>query len=529
MVKEREYEFVSCRPLLKSQPSSRKFMQNARFISHKTSKINTRTKRLSPKNTALFLLIVVLCLGLAYLSFRKNEITDTKYYFTSSKYEGITSKFVERNSSSEQTSIEYPVTENQKINDTIAKLIDEKDEDFRSLLEQKSGHINEPFTNMASYQVSHNDSDFLSITVSIKQDTHGAHPANYSRFWTFDKRTGEVVGLKNLLGDSDENLENLSQLIQKKANEIVKKKDQNYAVDPISDDNLANFIVSENSISFPFEPGSIAIYAAGDITVSIGTDEVVKYLQNDVARKLFDLPEINSSANSAIPQVNAGTCDKCIALTFDDGPGAHTMRLLDMLDKYNAKATFFVVGEKIAGRQDILKQQVARGHQLGNHSWRHPDLTQISIENMQSEFTKTSEAIKFAVGISPTIMRPPCGAINQTVSQQLKAHGMSAILWSVDTRDWADRNSQIVCNRAVSNARSGAIILFHDIHPTSVDAIPCVLDALSKQGYKFVTIDTLFGGKTQPGVSYFSGSWRLFKVSLKNLFFRLFDYCLALK
>ena len=98
-------------------------------------------------------------------------------------------------------------------------------------------------------------------------------------------------------------------------------------------------------------------------------------------------------------------------------------------------------------------------------------------------------------------MRPPYGGFNQPVLDELRAQGMASILWSVDTRDWADRNSSIVCSRAVAGAAPGAIILMHDIHPTSVDAVPCILDSLKQQGYQFVTVSTLLG-KTEPGVKY---------------------------
>lgn len=505
--------------MLMVKEKSRRTTATARKTPKKSSKTAKKSHKtaLQPRLIVLFAAIpaiTVLCFALIPYLFQSrvtpaDDPTDTKYYFTDSKYKDISSKFVERKSSFEQTSIEYPVTKNQRINDTIAATIDEKDAEFRELLGARPSQLTEPFTNLTSYQVSHNSDDFLSITVSIKQDTHGAHPANYSRFWTFDKHTGEVVTLKNLLGDSTENLSRISQLIQQKAAEIVRKKDENYSVDPIPDEQLTNFIATENIITLPYEPGSIAVYAAGDITVSIDVAEIADYLQNDTARKIFDVPKPAPPAEPApkpiAPQTSSGSCsDKCVALTFDDGPGIHTSRLLDTLDKYNAKATFFVVGEKVAARQDILQQQIARGHQIGNHSWSHPDLTKLSTENIQSELAHTNDAIKAATGRAPTVMRPPYGAINQNVSQQLRANGMSAILWSVDTRDWADRDSQIVCTRAVSGARSGAIILFHDIHPTSVDAIPCVLDALTKQGYTFVTIDTLFGGGTQPGRTYFS-------------------------
>ena len=367
--------------------------------------------------------LATICLALAFHLNRPHatpadDPADTKYYFANSKYRDITSKFVQRRNRTEQTSIEYPITKNQKINDTIAATIDEKYRGFRDALAKQSAHITEPFTNTASYQVLRNDDRFISITVLIKQNMHTTHSEQYLLSWTFDKQTGDIAG--------------------------------------------SNDLASTN-------------------------------------------PPDNPTPSPAAPQNSTIRCSgKCIALTFDDGPGAHTMRLLDTLDAYHAKATFFVIGEKVAAHHAILQQQAARGHQIGNHSWRHPDLTALAPSNVANEITQTNRAIHAATKQTPAIMRPPYGAINASVSQQLQTFGMSSVLWSVDTRDWADRDSNIVCSRAVSNARAGAIILFHDIHPTSVDAIPCVLNALSKQGFTFVTIDTLFGGKLQPGRSYFS-------------------------
>ena len=101
-------------------------------------------------------------------------------------------------------------------------------------------------------------------------------------------------------------------------------------------------------------------------------------------------------------------------------------------------------------------------------------------------------------------MRPPYGSSNAAVKTEIANAGMAAVLWSVDTRDWADRNAGVICSRAVSNARSGAIILLHDIHATSVDAVPCIIDTLKKQGYRFVTTSTILEAY-QPGYSYFSG------------------------
>ena len=160
-----------------------------------------------------------------------------------------------------------------------------------------------------------------------------------------------------------------------------------------------------------------------------------------------------------------------------------------------------MIGSKVAARANVARRIHTSGHQLGNHSWSHPVLPQYSAEAIGSEIDRTNSAITQATGVAPTIMRPPYGAVNSVVLEQLRQRGMASILWSVDTRDWADRNSTIVCNRAVAGARPGAIILMHDIHPTSVNAVPCILSTLKQQGYRFVTVQTLLG-KTAPGVNY---------------------------
>ena len=132
-----------------------------------------------------------------------------------------------------------------------------------------------------------------------------------------------------------------------------------------------------------------------------------------------------------------------IALTFDDGPGPYTAHLLDILDQYGAKATFFLIGSKVSAQADVLRRMHARGHQLGNHSWSHPELPKLPIDQIAGEIDRTNEAIRQATGVKPSILRPPYGAVNGVVLEQIRARGMSSILWSVDTRDDRDWKSVV--------------------------------------------------------------------------------------
>ncbi|MEV4017456.1 polysaccharide deacetylase family protein [Nonomuraea angiospora] len=182
---------------------------------------------------------------------------------------------------------------------------------------------------------------------------------------------------------------------------------------------------------------------------------------------------------------------KCVALTFDDGPGPYTDTLLAYLAAYHASATFFVVGSNVVRYPRVLRRTVAAGHEIGNHTWSHPDLTRLSPARVRSQLGRTDQAIRAVTGVVPRLVRPPYGALNATVRRQT---GRPMVLWSVDTLDWRFRSSATVARRALRSVRPGSVILFHDIHPTTVRAIPRVLRKLAARGYRFVTVSQLFGG-----------------------------------
>ena len=462
---------------------------------HSTSKLS------SILFTTLLLLAVAAMAALFYLQSAQPPVQrptiseDEKYYFTDSRYAGIRSKFVTRDTKHEKVSIEYPITSNSKINKLIARAIDRADGDFRHTA-TNAPTFDRPMTETISYQVTHNNSVALSIIVNIKQDMHGAHPVSLTHFWTFDKKSGEVIGLDNLTEKSEEAIKAIVTAARHDVAQTIKQRQQPEANldEMITKETLSNFTITDdgNTLTWPIGQASLLPSAYGELTIKVPTTAVAKYLQNSTAQKLanFPKPPEPKPAPAAPTPANPG---KVIALTFDDGPGPYTAQLLDILDQHGAKATFFLIGSKVSAQADVLRRIHVRGHQLGNHSWSHPELPKLPVDQIAGEIDRTNEAIKQATGIKPTVMRPPYGAVNSAVLEQLRLRGMSSILWSVDTRDWADRNSDIVCSRAVAGAHPGAIILMHDIHQTSVGAVPCILSALKQQGYSFVTVQGLLG------------------------------------
>lgn len=487
----------------KPQKSSVK-RQSAR--SSRGSKTNTAPANRPGLSSILFatlLLLMVTAIGVLFYfhstqppAQRPTVLEDEKYYFTDSRYAGIRSKFVTRDTKHEKVSIEYPITSNSKINKLIARAIDRADGDFRHTA-TNAPTFDRPMTETISYQVTHNNSAALSMIVNIKQDMHGAHPVSLTHFWTFDKKSGEVISLSDLTEQSEKATEEIVAAARNNINETIKQRQQPELdlSETITQETLSNFVIIDggNSLAWPIGQASLLPSAYGEMTIKVPITAVAKYLQNSTARKLANVPKPPepkpNPAPAAPPAANSG--GKVIALTFDDGPGPYTTQLLDILDQHGAKATFFLIGSKVSAQADVLRRMHSRGHQLGNHSWSHPELPKLPVGQIAGEIDRTNDAIKQATGVTPAILRPPYGAVNGVVLEQLRVRGMSSILWSVDTRDWADRNSDIVCSRAVAGAHPGAIILMHDIHQTSVGAVPCILNALKQQGYSFVTVQGL--------------------------------------
>ncbi|MDO4299609.1 MAG: polysaccharide deacetylase family protein [Lachnospiraceae bacterium] len=201
---------------------------------------------------------------------------------------------------------------------------------------------------------------------------------------------------------------------------------------------------------------------------------------------------------TVVPEPQIDSSKPMVALTFDDGPGAYTGRLLDCLQKNQARATFFMVGTNVSRYSSTVKRMAEMGCELGNHSYSHPYFTSLSTSGMRSQVSTTSNLIRNASGKYPTLFRLPYGdgASNSTV---LSALGLPSIYWSIDTRDWANTgNPQHTINEVLNHVQSGDIVLMHDIHYNTVVAAETIIPALKKRGYQLVTVSQLakYKGKT---------------------------------
>ena len=187
-----------------------------------------------------------------------------------------------------------------------------------------------------------------------------------------------------------------------------------------------------------------------------------------------------------------------IAMTFDDGPSATlTPKLLDILAAHHMKATFFVLGEMVAEHPEILARAAREGHEIASHSWSHPNLAKMSQEGVRSQLQRTDDAIKNATGARPTLFRPPYGSITEHEKKWIHDQfGYDIILWDVDPFDWKRPGPAVVRNRILKETRPGSIVLSHDIHPGTIEAMPSTFDQLEAKGFKFVTVSELLAMAT---------------------------------
>lgn len=209
----------------------------------------------------------------------------------------------------------------------------------------------------------------------------------------------------------------------------------------------------------------------------------LKYDYNTV--KMEDVREACGYVSASATSVEAPE----IALTFDDGPSAAwTPALLDGLKERGVKATFFLIGENADKNPEIVKRMAEEGHLIGNHTYHHVELTKVSEKEARLELADTSAAIVRITGKEPEYMRPPFGAWQRKLEQEIQ---MLPVLWTIDPLDWTTENQDEIVNKVVTEAEENDIILLHDCYKSSVEAGLRIVDILQEEGFVFVTVDEL--------------------------------------
>jgi peptidoglycan/xylan/chitin deacetylase (PgdA/CDA1 family) len=205
-------------------------------------------------------------------------------------------------------------------------------------------------------------------------------------------------------------------------------------------------------------------------------------------------------------QTNADNVDctkyKCVALTFDDGPSPFTDRLLKVLAAQGAKATFFLIGNKVARDPSAANRIADAGMEIGNHTWEHPNMSTIPVEDISGQLSKAGDAIAAATGRTPTLYRPAGGLSSDAVREEAGRRGLAEILWDVIPFDWInDANIAATVYMLKTQIKPGSVVLLHDTYSSTVDLVYQFLPVLIANGYHMVTVTHLLGPRA-PGTSY---------------------------
>ena len=270
-------------------------------------------------------------------------------------------------------------------------------------------------------------------------------------------------------------------------NEDIDKKIKDYI-----DDAITNFKYNASNYSYMYLDydydisNEIIFYEYLNINNKVNMDSIVFNINNDY----ITIKEVvNNISNSNYQSDYIDINKKMIALTFDDGPNYNTSKILEILNKYNVRATFFVLGSKINHNEKIIKTMDEYGMEIGNHTYSHKLMTSMSNLDIIKEVEDTSDLIYNIVGKYPNLVRPSYGSFNKKIKESIN---MPIIIWNIDTLDWKSHNSKKIVSRVMNKVSDGDIILMHDIYSATVKAVDILVPKLISEGYQLVSVSELF-------------------------------------
>ena len=244
--------------------------------------------------------------------------------------------------------------------------------------------------------------------------------------------------------------------------------------------------------------GMALLLAGGVGFAPVSAERVVEpAAQPAIDLPLMNLPEQEAVRDEAIRRVDP---DKpMIALTFDDGPGPGTRRILRALESVDGRATFCMVGDRVNDYAQTARMVAEQGSEIATHTLSHPNLAKLSAGEVRAELEQSIAAIEQVTGVQPGVLRPPYGSTSEDVQQVCREMGVVIANWNVDTEDWRVRDADAILNHVLDNARDGAIVLCHDLYPETAAAMERAVEALAERGYQLVSVSELLQARAGGG------------------------------
>lgn len=436
-----------------------------------------RSKKLKLTHTAK-IIFSILVIGIVLCSLT--------FVHSNKKIEGERNEIVEEKNYT--LKIDYPKIDNKEIDEKVANYIKEKKEEFLKITEELKEETSIKTDLSITYTLKELF-DYQALHISVYSYTGGAHYNKEEKSYYYNPKTGEEVNIEEFL--EDDKLQDLSNLAYYYTIKHYKDENKEYNEEWIKEgtsqdvSNFSYFDITEDGLKILFPTYQVGPYSDGEIEITIPEEDLEGIIKEEFLTIEKEEIEIITPPKRDLSKYEG---KKLLAFTFDDGPSdGPTNKLLDNLDKYDARVTFFVLGSRVNTYSNTLKRAYEMGNQIGSHTYSHLNLFKLGDYDIMKEINSTNDAIESIIGIRPNKLRAPYGNTNAHIKE---LSNMYTILWDVDTEDWKYKDAEKIKENIVNHAHDGAIILLHDIYNTSVEGALLAMEEL-KDEYAFVTIDEM--------------------------------------
>lgn len=365
-------------------------------------------------------------------------------------------------------SIHYPITNIPKLDALLKKDTHEIYENFKK--EYESHYVlHRNFELNIDYTKSEINERYINVTLSVFLSSNETQKK--IKTYVFDKKEEKLLGLEDV--------------IEKEDWDTIKVEKEKMLVQHVSLDKVKESMNQFKETLFTFTDTDIILYENADEILSVSIPISKLHLKIPLIQDTFQEKHVTP----ILPEKNVIDPTKpVLALTFDDGPSLYTKEILNILKSYDACATFFVIGNKVEAYQDIIKESIQNGNEIGNHSYSHKDLSKLKSNDFLEEIEKTQEIIQRTTGYTPKLLRPTYGERNQRMDHMTN---LKIVLWTVDPKDWSKKTSKQIINHILSKVKNEDIILLHDTKKRTVEVVKVIVPKLIEEGYQFVTMSEL--------------------------------------
>ena len=443
-----------------------------------------KKRRLSKRGKFILLVLAIILLGITFL----NVLLIKKI-----KYD--LSKDVNQIAETEKYTmkISYPITHNKEIDKKIVKYVTDKKSEF--IEETKNSEDDFKYDFIADYNYDlYNNIKYIHQT--IYTFTGGNHYIRDDQQININAKS-QVVKLEDYF-NVDNYLDTIAYYSKLYLEKYFKENEIDYDEEWVDEGlktvegNYQFFAFNEDGLKILFVPYQVGPWAVGEISITIPYKDLNSILKDE--NKKQEVEDVITKPDKR--NISTFKDKKLLALTFDDGPnGLITERLIDGLNERGARATFFMLGNRVVQYPEVVKKVYESGNDIGSHSYSHRNLINLDENDLKNEIVKTDLEIESIIGIRPTLLRPPYGSYNDEILTRIDK---SFVLWNVDTEDWKIRNIDSVSQNIVNGAKDGNIMVLHDLYNTSIDGALKAIDMLKEEGYEFVTISELSELRDKP-------------------------------